>query len=160
VNRTVTCLTSHFSLFTLIGASPVTIANIPQSPLIYSPSAPVTPSGTTPETTASSTLTSTSTFLTTLTSSSTLPLFTRTLRYGSQGDDVKALQVFLNTNSFTVALTGNGSQGQETTFFGHATRRALIRFQEFYADEILTPLMLTKGTGIFGEMTRKKVEGR
>ncbi|MEN9881552.1 MAG: hypothetical protein RLZZ308_756, partial [Candidatus Parcubacteria bacterium] len=37
---------------------------------------------------------------------------------------------------------------------------ALIRFQEFYADEILTPLMLTKGTGIFGEMTRKKVEGR
>jgi peptidoglycan hydrolase-like protein with peptidoglycan-binding domain len=70
---------------------------------------------------------------------------------------VKALQQFLNSHSFTLAPSGNGSPSQETTFFGPRTRNALTKFQEFYASEILTPLGLTKGTGTFGEETRKKV---
>lgn len=90
------------------------------------------------------------------------PLFaaelTRTLTIGMRGQDVRALQQFLNTDSETrIAETGAGSPGNETDYFGVATKRALIKFQEKYRSEILTPINLTRGTGIFGERTRTKV---
>jgi hypothetical protein len=82
-------------------------------------------------------------------------VFTRSLRFGMRGEDVRQLQIYLNTNGYTVSTTGPGSPGKETTYFGLATVRALIRFQEAHAQLILTPLGLTKGTGFFGAATMK-----
>ncbi len=56
-------------------------------------------------------------------------VFTRSLKQGDSGADVKALQVFLNNNGFTITTKGAGSKGNEGTFFGAQTKAALIRFQ-------------------------------
>ncbi len=84
--------------------------------------------------------------------------FQRDLSVGSTGLDVYHLQVFLNRDTDTkLAVTGAGSPGLETEYFGPITKNALIRFQEKYADEILTPLGLSHGTGYFGRSTRTKI---
>jgi len=72
--------------------------------------------------------------------------FNRNLTVGSTGDDVKALQVWLNTNGYTVALNGLGSLGNETTIFGQLTRAALAKFQ---AKAGINPSL-----GYFGPITR------
>lgn len=51
------------------------------------------------------------------------------LTLSSYGEEVKSLQVFLNNNGFYVSTTGVGAPGNETNFFGNATRNALIKFQ-------------------------------
>ncbi len=84
-------------------------------------------------------------------------LGSRTLRVGSVGEDVRALQVFLNTHGFPVAQTGRGSLGNETAFFGPKTKQALIKFQEAHSTSILQPLNLTLGTGILGKETRRVI---
>ena len=76
--------------------------------------------------------------------------FSRSLQLGSTGDDVKELQKFLNKNDYTVAPSGPGSMGKETTIFGYATRAALIKFQ--IANNISPAL------GYFGPITRTFVE--
>ena len=73
------------------------------------------------------------------------------------GQDVYRLQVFLNTHNFPVAQTGYGSIHNETTYYGSATAKAVSKLQEYYAQEILIPNNLTKGTGFFGLSTRTKV---
>ncbi|MCK9344709.1 MAG: IPT/TIG domain-containing protein [Candidatus Pacebacteria bacterium] len=84
--------------------------------------------------------------------------FTRTLFVGTHGEDVRALQKFLNSDAQTrVAETGAGSLGNETDYFGSATKRALIKFQEKYRNEVLIPVGLTSGTGVFGPKTREKI---
>lgn len=81
--------------------------------------------------------------------------WTRNLSIGSTGDDVRQLQRFLNGNPQTqVAVTGVGSPGNESSYYGPATARAVGKFQEMYAAQILTPLGLTKGTGGFYTSTR------
>ena len=81
--------------------------------------------------------------------------WTRNLSIGSTGDDVRQLQRFLNGNPQTqVAASGVGSPGNETSYYGPATARAVSKFQEMYAAQILTPLGLTKGTGGFYTSTR------
>lgn len=81
--------------------------------------------------------------------------FTRTLKIGMRGEDVRALQRALNENRETrIAESGPGSPGAETDYFGPATKRALIRFQEQHAAEVLAPLGLSYGTGVFGEKSR------
>lgn len=82
--------------------------------------------------------------------------FNRTLLLGSVGDDVKALQSLMNCAGFTVATTGPGSKGQETTTYGPLTKSAVSTFQKFFADTILKPLGLQNPTGIFGPSTQKK----
>ncbi|MCY4577015.1 MAG: peptidoglycan-binding protein [Candidatus Kaiserbacteria bacterium] len=84
--------------------------------------------------------------------------WTRNLSTGSTGDDVRQLQRFLNGNPQTqVAVSGVGSPGYETTYYGPATARAVSKFQEMYAAQILTPLGLTKGTGGFYTSTRTQL---
>ncbi len=82
--------------------------------------------------------------------------FSKTLQVGSKGDDVKKLQQFLNNQGFVVAKTGVGSKGKENTVFGASTKSAVIKFQEFYKKEILTPAGLSKGTGKFGGASIRK----
>lgn len=84
--------------------------------------------------------------------------FSRNLRIGDQGADVKILQRILNDSLETrLIATGPGAPGEETTYFGELTKSAVARFQEKYAAEILTPINLTQGTGFVGPMTRKKL---
>jgi peptidoglycan hydrolase-like protein with peptidoglycan-binding domain len=74
--------------------------------------------------------------------------FTRSLKLGMTGPDVKALQVFLNNRNFKVAISGPGSPNNETTYFGPATRTALIKFQSANG--------ITPAVGYFGPITMKK----
>lgn len=74
----------------------------------------------------------------------------KNLRQGNSGDDVKTLQTFL----FGAGLY---PEGLVTGYFGSLTKRAVIRFQEKYASEILTPVGLARGTGFVGPSTRKKM---
>ncbi len=91
-------------------------------------------------------------------SSGTGLLFTRTFSLGDTDPQIKLLQMFLNADPRTqVAVSGPGSKGQETSTFGPATKRALIKFQELYATEILKPVGLLSGTGTFGPATRFKL---
>jgi hypothetical protein len=79
--------------------------------------------------------------------------FTRNLKLGSRGEDVKQLQIFLNNTGFTVSETGAGSPGNETDYFGQKTHVALILFQDAHRAAILTPVGLSRGTGFFGPST-------
>jgi len=77
--------------------------------------------------------------------------FMRDLKAGSTGDDVKGLQVFLNTHGYAVASSGPGSPGNETTRFGAATRAALAKFQKANG--------ISPAAGYFGPKTRAAVNG-
>ncbi len=55
--------------------------------------------------------------------------FTRNLTVGSTGSDVKCLQVLLNTNGYTLAASGAGSPGMETSYFGTRTLAVVKQFQ-------------------------------
>lgn len=79
--------------------------------------------------------------------------FTKDLFFGMrQSKEVSCLQEFLKSQGAEIypegLITGN---------FLYATRQAVIRFQEKYASEILTPLGLKKGTGYVGSLTKAKI---
>ncbi len=75
--------------------------------------------------------------------------FARSLTVGSTGNDVKELQKFLNSKGYTVASSGPGSVGSESTYFGPATRAALAKYQ---AANGISPAV-----GYFGPVTMKSV---
>ena len=81
--------------------------------------------------------------------------FSKNLTVGSRDEEVRQLQIWLNKNGFVVARSGAGSPGQETAYFGPATRDAVKRFQEANAQQILRPAGLSTGTGYFGRSTRE-----
>lgn len=72
--------------------------------------------------------------------------FLRDLFLGVVGEDVRALQVYLNSKGFTLAETGAGSAGGETTMFGALTRAALVKFQ--------AAMGIAPAAGYFGPKTR------
>lgn len=78
-------------------------------------------------------------------------LFKRDLVYGSSGQDVRELQKCLAKDKEVYP------EGEITGYFGSKTKAAVIRFQEKYASEILTPIGLKKGTGDVKPMTREKL---
>ncbi len=71
--------------------------------------------------------------------------FTRDLELGDTGEDVRQLQKYLNQHGYLVATSGAGSPSNETTYFGPATKAALIKFQQ--ANNLPT-------IGYFGSLTR------
>src|SRR3990167_8130268 len=83
---------------------------------------------------------------------------TRNLSLGMSGSDIQLLQQVLNRDQrTTLAMTGPGSRGMESQYFGPITKRAVIAFQDMYADEVLTPVGLTAGSGYVGVFTRAKL---
>ncbi len=80
-----------------------------------------------------------------------VPEITKDLRYGDKGDEVNVLQTWLAKDKEIYP------QGLVTGFFGPLTQKAVIKFQEKYATEILEPQGLTRGTGIVDALTRKKL---
>lgn len=75
--------------------------------------------------------------------------FTRDLTLGSTGEDVRALQAYLNAHGFAVASTGPGSKGSETTTFGSLTQAALAKWQ--------ASVGISPAAGYFGPKTRAYV---
>jgi len=76
--------------------------------------------------------------------------FTRNLSLGSTGSDVKCLQAVLNNAADTqVAVTGVGSKGYESSYFGLKTQVAVKAFQTKYG---IAPV-----AGFVGSITRAKL---
>lgn len=81
-------------------------------------------------------------------------VFDKTFYPGARDEQVKFVQEFLNMNKKTaVAQKGPGSKGSETDYFGPATRKAVMKFQELFAKEILEPVGLKRPTGVWGPAT-------
>ncbi len=77
--------------------------------------------------------------------------FTKNLSQGSKGQEVKKLQECLAKDPEIYP------EGEVTGFFGKNTEKAVIRFQEKYANEILVPQGLNSGTGQVKALTREKL---
>lgn len=73
---------------------------------------------------------------------------TRVLKVGMTGDDVKQLQEVL-------MYEGLLKIPKATSYFGGMTRQAVVKYQEKYKSEILTPVGLKSGTGICANQTLK-----
>ena len=71
--------------------------------------------------------------------------FTINRKLGSKGVDIFYLQKFLNQEGYTISLSGDGSEGKETYYFGRLTYNSLKKFQQ---KNNLTP------SGYFGTTTR------
>lgn len=79
-------------------------------------------------------------------------IFATDMSIGQTSEDVKALQTYLARDSSVYP------EGLITAYFGSLTQKAVIRFQEKFASEILTPAGLTKGNGFVGPLTRAKLK--
>ena len=82
-------------------------------------------------------------------SSTSIESLTRNLTVGSRGEDVKRLQKFLNAHGAPVAASGPGSSGNETTYFGQATKLALAAYQRAHA--------ISPSAGYLGPITRSVI---
>ena len=71
------------------------------------------------------------------------------LKVGQTSSFVKELQKTLNNNGFIITNVGAGSVGQESTYFGSLTKKALVNFQ---AKNNIIP-----ATGNFGVKTKAKL---
>ncbi len=76
--------------------------------------------------------------------------FTRNLRMGDTGSDVTALAKAL-------AKLGIVTEFEIAGTYGLSLHKGIIRFQEKYATEVLTPAGLITGTGVAGSFTRAKL---
>ncbi len=76
--------------------------------------------------------------------------FSRELRLGMRGADVRALQRFLNTNGFALATDPIEARTYETGYFGPATQAALKAFQQAHQ---------LPQTGKTDAVTRAKLNG-
>lgn len=74
----------------------------------------------------------------------------RVLSFGDKGEDVREVQQFLRDE-------GVYPEGRVTGYYGKLTKKAVQRFQDKYASEILTPNGFRRSTGMFGNATRKKM---
>lgn len=77
--------------------------------------------------------------------------FSMRLDSGSKNSEVTELQKCLAKDSEVYP------DGEISGYFGTKTKAAVIKFQEKFADDILYPNNLKKGTGTVGKSTRKKL---
>ena len=82
----------------------------------------------------------------------TVKTLTQTMSVGKQGEEVKTLQEFLKSQGPDVY-----PEGMVTGYFGELTKKAVIRFQEKYAKNVLRPNGLVNGTGFVGVFTLNKI---
>lgn len=73
------------------------------------------------------------------------------LDIGSRGDDVISVQKALKLDGFYTS-------GPITGYYGKLTKNAVMRFQNYYKNEILIPHGFKKPTGMVGPATRKKIQ--
>ncbi|XOB41106.1 MAG: ABC transporter substrate-binding protein [Candidatus Nealsonbacteria bacterium] len=78
-------------------------------------------------------------------------VFKSTLTVGSQGAEVKELQKCLSKDPEIYP------EGKISGYFGSQTKAAVIKFQEKYKEDVLTPFGLEKGTGDVKSKTREKL---
>lgn len=78
--------------------------------------------------------------------------FKTMLKPGDSSDEVKKLQIFLKAQGNDIY-----PEGLATGYFGEMTKRAVVKFQEKYKDEILLPFGFSAGTGIVGNKTMMKI---
>lgn len=85
-------------------------------------------------------------------------IFLRYLGYGDYGNDVLILQQLLNkSNDTQVASIGVGSSGNETTYFGLLTEKAVQKFQIKHGI-VTSGTVQTTGFGSVGPKTRTKLQ--
>jgi hypothetical protein len=77
--------------------------------------------------------------------------FTIKMKTGLDHPEVKDLQEALQIEGFFPENI------EPSTYFGSTTEQAVIKFQEAYRDELLTPLNLTRGNGLFEKDTKDKM---
>ncbi len=77
---------------------------------------------------------------------------------GTTGQQVKTLQNILNAKGYTIATSGNGSVGNESTYFGPSTQVALQKFQ-CATLSVCSGSPLTTGYGATGPRTRAALGG-
>lgn len=75
---------------------------------------------------------------------------TKDLKLKTTDSEVVILQKFLNAKGFPVSLTGAGSKGKETNYFGLLTMKALAKFQKSVG--------IKPAVGYFGSVTRKFIQ--
>jgi len=153
VGNSITCTTPNFSIFGIFGSPPVTASgssSIKKGTSIKGQVQNLISLGKVAEASALKAawphLFAESAVAATSVPVSTNITMVRDLEYLMTGDDVRQLQVLLNTNGFVLAENGVGSVGNETDYFGTLTRSALSRYQS--AHEI------TPAVGYFGPITR------
>ena len=76
--------------------------------------------------------------------------FQRDLEQGSDGEDVRCLQRYLNGAGYLVAQTGDGSPGLESPFYGDKTKNAVGRWQD------ANGVSVGQYRGYFGPASRAK----
>jgi len=72
--------------------------------------------------------------------------FSRTLEMGVDGEDVRCLQTFLNETGFTVAESGPGSPGNETSLYRTLTEEAVVAWQQ--------AKNVSPSSGVFGPVSQ------
>lgn len=73
--------------------------------------------------------------------------FSRNLEVKTVGEDVRCLQKYLNGAGYTIATSGIGSPGKETSIFGELTKQAVKKWQAANG---------VSSTGNFGPLSRQK----
>jgi peptidoglycan hydrolase-like protein with peptidoglycan-binding domain len=95
--------------------------------------------------------TTTTSFATTTNISVQKVMLKISLKVGDRGDDIKTLQTWLAQDKIIYP------EGLITGYFGPATKRAVIKFQEKYTNDVLRPFGLKNGNGWVGPATRAKL---
>ncbi len=84
--------------------------------------------------------------------------FKKDLILGDTDPDIRELQRVLNADVDTIVATeGAGSRGQETTYFGNATKAAVIKFQNKYKSVVLSLNNITVADGLVNKATRTRL---